>query len=571
MLVSFLRRRSIATATSAFLIVGLTSVGVAGAAQDPFDLSASAAPAVAGAAVQVTSIFEADSVPTGRYVLDTEIWKDGNRVAQWFETRDVAAGSRQEVSGIWNTGSATEGTYSIRTGVFNDNWSGLVDWDDDAGNVKLAKAEWKSSATAKLDGSKVNVSATVKAPLSGARIVDVEIFDKDNNRVGQHFETRSFNTDSQTVSASIEVGGRPSPFTVKVGIFDQNWQVQNWNDNAGRTGAVAAAPAIAAPAPTTTTTAAPIASRPVAPTTTAPVAAAAPKPAPAINTGNPYSATALYADPNAQALGVAAQLKAQGRTADAALIEKIGKTPTGIWLGEWSGDIRTATSNVMKASKSQGQMPTFIAYNIPGRDCGLYSAGGANGSDAYKAWISGLAAGIGSAKAAVILEPDALPGIDCLSEQGKADRYALINFAVDKLQANGNTTVYLDAGNYTWQNTTTMTERLNKAGVAKARGFSLNVSGYNPTAETVNYGNDLANKLGGKHYVVDTSRNGNGGNGEWCNPSGRKLGIYPTALTGHSAADAFLWLKAPGESDGTCNGGPSAGTFWTEYALGLAR
>jgi len=29
-------------------------------------------------------------------------------------------------------------------------------------------------------------------------------------------------------------------------------------------------------------------------------------------------------------------------------------------------------------------------------------------------------------------------------------------------------------------------------------------------------------------------------------------------------------IKRPGESDGTCNGGPSAGTFWPEYALGLA-
>ena len=36
-------------------------------------------------------------------------------------------------------------------------------------------------------------------------------------------------------------------------------------------------------------------------------------------------------------------------------------------------------------------------------------------------------------------------------------------------------------------------------------------------------------------------------------------------------ADALLWVKAPGESDGSCNGGPSAGTWWTEYALGLAE
>jgi endoglucanase len=44
-----------------------------------------------------------------------------------------------------------------------------------------------------------------------------------------------------------------------------------------------------------------------------------------------------------------------------------------------------------------------------------------------------------------------------------------------------------------------------------------------------------------------------------------------TPSTGDPLADAFLWIKAPGESDGTCNGGPSAGTWWPDYALGLAQ
>ena len=35
--------------------------------------------------------------------------------------------------------------------------------------------------------------------------------------------------------------------------------------------------------------------------------------------------------------------------------------------------------------------------------------------------------------------------------------------------------------------------------------------------------------------------------------------------------DAFLWIKTPGESDGTCSGGPAAGKWWGEYALGSCR
>jgi endoglucanase len=79
-------------------------------------------------------------------------------------------------------------------------------------------------------------------------------------------------------------------------------------------------------------------------------------------------------------------------------------------------------------------------------------------------------------------------------------------------------------------------------------------------------------RVGGKHYVIDTSRNGLGGiPGEWCNVPGQALGQLPTTRTGRALADAYLWVKYPGESDGTCNGGPRSGQWWGEYALGLAQ
>ena len=36
------------------------------------------------------------------------------------------------------------------------------------------------------------------------------------------------------------------------------------------------------------------------------------------------------------------------------------------------------------------------------------------------------------------------------------------------------------------------------------------------------------------------------------------LGARPTTDTKQPLADAFLWVKTPGQSDGTCNGGPRA-------------
>ena len=58
----------------------------------------------------------------------------------------------------------------------------------------------------------------------------------------------------------------------------------------------------------------------------------------------------------------------------------------------------------------------------------------------------------------------------------------------------------------------------------------------------------------------------------WCNPSGRGLGTAPTTATAGAHADAYLWIKRPGESDGTCDkGDPPAGTFVSQYAIDLAH
>lgn len=57
-----------------------------------------------------------------------------------------------------------------------------------------------------------------------------------------------------------------------------------------------------------------------------------------------------------------------------------------------------------------------------------------------------------------------------------------------------------------------------------------------------------------------------------CNPSGRALGVPPTTATAGAHADAYLWVKHPGDSDGSCGRGePGPGHFMNEYAIDLAR
>jgi endoglucanase len=180
----------------------------------------------------------------------------------------------------------------------------------------------------------------------------------------------------------------------------------------------------------------------------------------------------------------------------------------------------------------------------------------------------------------VVLEPDAVPHLvdGCTPSALHEERYALLTHAAKTLAALPGTRVYLDAGNSSWiADTSVLVAALRRAGVAHADGFALNVSNFHSTESNRAYGRRLSGALGGAHFVIDTSRNGNGplrGAGRresWCNPPGRALGAPPTTRTGDPLVDAYLWVKRPGDSDGECRGGPPAGQWWPEYALALAR
>ena len=233
-----------------------------------------------------------------------------------------------------------------------------------------------------------------------------------------------------------------------------------------------------------------------------------------------------------------------------------------------------------------------------------------------------------------------LPGAD------PAHRFAQLNYAVDALEKDPHVSVYLDGTNAAWLGPAEAANRLLQAGVQRAQGFFTNVSNYMTTHDSVVHGRWVsdciewatnpaswakghpewcpsgqydpalgyavnysdayvasmdaafaANPAGTTHFVVDTSRNGQGAwtppagkySGDpqvWCNPPGRGAGTPPTTATGNPLVDAYLWVKVPGESDGSCNrsiagsttdpewGGivdPPAGTWFPQQALQLAQ
>jgi endoglucanase len=302
------------------------------------------------------------------------------------------------------------------------------------------------------------------------------------------------------------------------------------------------------------------------------VATTSAPPASAAGSGNPFAGKHLYVDPNSPAAQNADSMR-QSNPHDAAELDKIAKHSQADWFGDWNSNasVQRTVADRRRTIHRAGAIPVFVVYDIPLRDCGGYSSGGAQSPASYREWVRNFTAGVGRGTAAVVLEPDALAGMDCLRPEDQTTRLGLLRYAVRTLTSHPKTAVYLDAGHSVWQPADVMADRLRRADVADARGFSLNVSNFDRTREERRYGRDIVSLLGGKHFVVDTSRNGLGSNGDWCNPPGRALGHRPTSVTHHRRVDAYLWIKRPGESDGSCNGGPPAGQWWTDYAVGLAE
>ena len=335
-----------------------------------------------------------------------------------------------------------------------------------------------------------------------------------------------------------------------------------------------------------------------------------------------------------QALG----LLEKGQLKNALLIGSMEATPQAVWLTSGTPSATGVTvKKILREAREQRAVPIFVLYNIPGRDCGSYSAGGAQNTADYDAWIDAIAGAIGDRKVVIALEPDALANLpsDCGYNpalvniaQATADRYTQINYAVTRLGLDPQTFVYLDGGNSNWQAVGNMTTRLVTAGIKQAQGFFSNVSNFNQTSyetkfdtwvsECLAFGSNSADggwRLGNysycasqyysplgtvdphniatwiytdewfaqnmgtavptTHFVIDTSRNGQGPlnatvyatppynqpasavqtltGGSWCNPPARGLGVRSTANTGVALLDAYLWVKTPGQSDGTCD------------------
>lgn len=265
---------------------------------------------------------------------------------------------------------------------------------------------------------------------------------------------------------------------------------------------------------------------------------------------------------------------ATGSPDEQAAAQFLAAQPTAYWLTPELEPIEKVwdrIAHLAAEAREQDAALAVVVYGLPGRDCGNHSAGGLD-EDSYVAWTERIGAALrnaGDIQKIVVLEPDSLALAPSCGNV--AERARQLSGAVDRLHG-VNTWIYLDGGHSAWlspEEMAALVRQVDRQDVV--RGFATNVSNYQTTSAEFTYAHAVSQRLGGAHALIDTSRNGAGPAGsEWCNPSGRLVGD-PGGTYGDDVVDTNLWIKPPGESDGTCNGGPAAGVWWPRGAAELTR
>ena len=231
-------------------------------------------------------------------------------------------------------------------------------------------------------------------------------------------------------------------------------------------------------------------------------------------------------------------------------------------------------------SEQPGAIPFITLSRIEHRSCPYVDPGLDFSERAVKDWVRRFSEAIGNYRVMVLVEPDQLAVIGCVSPRIQAQRYRELRYEVQAMHAhNPNAIVYLDAGASDWISPGRMTRELRRADVADAHGFALGASHFDWTSHEVTYGKHISEALGGMPFVVNTNSNGHGPKPRYyspyyhggCTPTGEGIGLLPTVQTPDAHIDAYLWLGTPGFESGVCLGQSGGYGFNLTEAISLVR
>jgi endoglucanase len=207
---------------------------------------------------------------------------------------------------------------------------------------------------------------------------------------------------------------------------------------------------------------------------------------------------------------------ASARGRDRRLLAKIALRPIAEWFGDWYGDsyvgqlVRGYIRSVTHGNRDVlTQLTVFRMDPWEGDACNRLPSPRQQSS--YGHWLASLAAGIGSSRVALILQPD-MPFALC-APGGSQLPLRMVAYAAERLSRLPHTTVYIDAGAAEWLPPSRAALMLEHAGVRHTRGFALNATQAVSTAMSLDYGASIVSQLNadgvtGKHFVINTAQNG---------------------------------------------------------------
>jgi hypothetical protein len=193
------------------------------------------------------------------------------------------------------------------------------------------------------------------------------------------------------------------------------------------------------------------------------------------------------------------------------LLGRLALQPRAVWLGYWdpTDQVQADTAATVAASENgnPNALTEFATFELHPWES--QTARGSWNVSADEAWYRDMAAGIGSARAMVIVQVD-LPF--ALSSSSTAPE-RIDTYAAQTLSALPYTTVYIDGGTHGWTTATQDATLLIRNGIRYARGFALDDTDYDPTKVEDRFGAAVISALAkqgvtGKHFIVDTDENG---------------------------------------------------------------
>lgn len=203
------------------------------------------------------------------------------------------------------------------------------------------------------------------------------------------------------------------------------------------------------------------------------------------------------------------------------LLGKIALRPKAKWFGAWIPDDEIAGKVDDYIANATGGDPDVLVQLtlfrvVPWEQLTCTRTPTEKEKASYRRYVRRFAQAIGNARAAVVVQPDG-PFANCGRVYSRLIRYAAVR--LDDLPR---TTAYLEVGSSAWNHDdpARAVRLLVRGGIEYARGFHLNTTHYQATADEVRFGARVVQALAergieGKHFTVDTAENGRPFTWEW--------------------------------------------------------